>query len=57
MEGTIENGGGDIGILLTFANYTPKIDSPLVHAEKFSRDSTNLRELATESQGLIASLE
>ncbi|RLU19343.1 hypothetical protein DMN91_007900 [Ooceraea biroi] len=54
---TIENGGGDIGILLTFANYTPKIDLPVVHAEKFSRDSTNLREVATESYGLIASLE
>lgn len=53
----IENGDGDIGIPLTFANYTPKIDSPVVHIEKFSRDSTNLRGgIAIESHGLIASL-
>lgn len=49
----IENG---IGIPLTFANYTPKIDSPVVYIEKFSRDSTNLEVVATESHGLIASL-
>lgn len=34
---TIENDDDDIGIPLTFANYTPKIDSPVVHIEKFSR--------------------
>jgi len=45
----IENGDGDIGIPLTLANYTPKIDLPVGHIEKFSRDSTNLGEVATES--------
>jgi len=52
----IENGDGDIGIPLTFANYTLKIDSPVVYIEKFSRDSTNLGVVATESYGLIANL-
>lgn len=37
----------DIGIPLTFANYTPKIDSPLVHVGKFPRDGMNLRETAS----------
>lgn len=34
----------DIGIPLTFANYTLKIDLPMVHIEKFLQDTGNLWE-------------
>lgn len=40
----IENDGNDIGIPLTSANYTPKIDLPVAHIEKFPPGTRNLWE-------------
>lgn len=48
-DDAIENDGGDIGIPLTSANYTPKIDSPVVHIKKFPRDSMSLQSVAAEA--------
>lgn len=52
IENDDDDDDDDIGIPLTSANYTSKIDLPMVHIEKFPQDTRNLwKRVAAKKHG------